>query len=178
MAFGRLGARRRIADAAHGLYVAAVTQARRPEFYGQLAVADSVDGRFDLVALHVFLVLNRLGRDGAALRELGQALFDLMFADMDQNLREMGVSDISVGTKVKTMVKAFYGRVAAYEAGLDDRGAMEDAVARNLYRGEPVDKACLAAVATYICGEAESLATQDTNDLKEGRVRFGAPLTP
>lgn len=166
------------ADAAHGLYAAAVNQARRPEFYVALAVPDSVDGRFDLVALHVFLVLHRLGRDGREAKPLAQAVFDLMFADMDENLREMGVGDLAVGKKVKTMAQAFYGRIAAYETGLADDEAMKDALARNLYRGAPVDEAILNALASYVRREDAALAHQALGDMKEGRVCFGTPVMP
>src|SRR3954454_16241388 len=82
------------------LYGAAVAAARDPWFFGPLGVPDSLDGRFDLVGLHVALLIRRLRRDpdprGAV---LAQAVFDAMFADMDINLREMGVSDLAVGKR-------------------------------------------------------------------------------
>src|SRR5574340_1791889 len=120
IALDRLLGRRKVDEAAHQLYISVVEQARRSEFYLELAVPDSLDGRFDLLTLHMFLLLNRLGQGGRAFRGLGQALFDLMFADMDQSLRELGVSDTAVGGRVKAMARAFYGRVAAYEPGLAD----------------------------------------------------------
>lgn len=162
------------------LYEAAVAQARREEFYLSLAVPDTVDGRFDLVALHVFLLLHRLGREGRPAKRLAQALFDLMFADMEANLREMGVSDLAVGGRVKTMAKAFYGRIAAYEPGLEaarnDPAVLRDALARNLYRGQPVDTGVLDAVAAYVRRQDALLAEQSLADLGDGRVGFGVPL--
>lgn len=176
MMLSKLFGRKRRADAAHDLYAAVITQARRPEFYTGGAVADTLDGRFDLLVLHAFLVLHRLGQGSQA--PLSQALFDLMFADLDQNLREMGASDMSVGTKVKKMAKAFYGRAAAYQAGLDDRAGLIDALHRNLYRGAEIDEAVVAAMATYVAAQAELLAQQDIAELQQGRVRFGDPVTP
>jgi cytochrome b pre-mRNA-processing protein 3 len=174
----KLFGRPRWEDASYGLYGTILTQARRPEFYTNCGVADSVDGRFDLLTLHVFLVLHRLKREGEAATDLSQAVFDLMFADMDQALREMGASDMGLAPRVKKMVKAFYGRVAAYDAGLAGTAMLGDALARNLYRGEGVAEPALAAMVRYVQAEAAGLAAQGFDDLKKGRVRFGDPVTP
>ena len=138
MPLRRMQDRRRRERAAHDLYTAIIEQSRQPVFYTQAAVPDSLDGRFDLIVLHAFLVMRRLNRIPAdqmtAARALSQALFDLMFDDMDQNLRELGAGDMSVGKKVKHMARAFYGRVAAYEDGLNgDDGVLGSALLRNLY---------------------------------------------
>jgi cytochrome b pre-mRNA-processing protein 3 len=177
MSLARLFRRRSVENAADHLYAAAVRQARQPEFYAALGVADSLDGRFDLLALHVFLLLHRLGRGERAARAVSQAVFDLMFADMDRSLRELGVSDVAVGGRVKAMARAFYGRVAAYGAGLTDSPALADALARNLYRGVPVDGAHLAAMVAYVERQAAALAAQDLAELEEGRVRLDAPIS-
>lgn len=168
--------RRRREQAAHDLYVAVVEQARRPEFYERMGVPDSVDGRFDLVVLHAFLVMRRLRAAGEGGKPLSQALFDLMFADMDQNLREMGVGDLSVGRKVKQMAKAFYGRVAAYEAALDDGARLEEALARNLYGTvDRPETGHVAAMARYLRAQHDHLASQPLETLSAGRVAF-APV--
>jgi cytochrome b pre-mRNA-processing protein 3 len=137
-----------------------------------LGVPDTVDGRFEMVALHVFLVLHRLKAERGA-EAFGQALFDTMFADMDRSLREMGVSDISVGRHVKNMAKGFYGRVAAYESGLGDatETALNEALRRNAYGtlAEPPDAAPLAA---YMRASATTLAGQDVAEIMAGRPRF------
>ena len=85
MGFFDFGQRRRTQDLADALYAKAVAQARRTVFYEVAEVPDSLDGRFDLLALHMFLLLHRLGREGETTRRLAQALFDLMFADMDRS---------------------------------------------------------------------------------------------
>ena len=98
-------------------------------FYQALGVPDTLDGRFDLVALHVFLLVHRLQRaPGPA---LAQAVFDAMFSDMDNNLREIGVSDLSVGKRVRAMWEAFHGRSKAYASALEaaDGSALAAALA-------------------------------------------------
>lgn len=161
---------------ARKLYRAAVEQARRPVFYARHGVPDSVDGRFDMIALHVFLLLHRLKRDGRAQGPVGQALFDLMFADMDAGLREMGVGDLSVGRKVRAMAEGFYGRVAAYEAGLAGTGdALEQALRRNLYGTAQPTAAQVAAMAAYVRRQAAALSSQAVESLALGEAAFVQP---
>ena len=174
-----LSRRRRRDTVARDLYVHVVHQARRPGLYTGFGVADTVDGRFDLLVAHAFLLLRRLGavegpRAGDA-KVLSQAVFDLMFADMDQNLREIGVSDMSVGKKVKQMAQAFYGRVSAYDGafGLGEP-ALAEAVARNLYRGAPPDPASPAAFAAYLRRQAAALAAASDETLLAGQVAWAA----
>ena len=151
--------------AAERLYTAIVLRAREPVFYERFGVADTVDGRFDMVVVHAFLALQRLKAEPEAV-DLAQALFDRMFVDMDENLREMGVGDLVVGARVKKMAKAFYGRAAAYEQGLAADGPdLEEALHRNLYRHAEVPPHALSAMATYIRGQAVALAALDLKTL-------------
>ena len=146
------------------------------EFYETGGVPDSLDGRFELVALHVFLVLHRLKRDRSDTQDLGQALFDALFLDMDQVLREMGAGDLGVGRRVKTMAKGFYGRISAYEEGLAASGdSLDQALRRNLYGTVDPAPGQVAAMADYARREAAGLAEQETADLLTGAVEFGAP---
>src|SRR6478672_6384101 len=108
------------------LYGAAVAAAREPWFYLSLGVPDTLDGRFDLIALHAFLLVHRLQDAPAPGPELAQAVFDAMFSDMDNNLREIGVSDLSVGRRMRAMWEAFHGRSQAYATaiGAADRAGL------------------------------------------------------
>jgi len=173
-------AKRKHGDAAHALYVAAVNQAREPHFYRDLEVEDSLDGRFDLITVHVFLVINRLKRlygDDKEAEDLSQVMFDIMFGDMDRSLREMGVGDLSVGKRVKAMAKAFFGRVEAYDAGLREGSAvLEQALLRNLYRGKEPKLESLTAMADYVRRQYEHLQSIPGPDLFSGRISF-AELT-
>ncbi|MBP0463181.1 ubiquinol-cytochrome C chaperone [Roseomonas sp. PWR1] len=156
------------------LYGAAVGAARSPALFAALGIPDTVEGRFDLVSLHVGLLIRRLRTDGDARGPaLAQAVFDAMFADMDLNLREMGVGDLSVGKRVRRMWEAFHGRSLAYEAAIDsdDRAALADALARNVWRGEAPEEAPgrLAAIAR---AQAAHLAGQGIEAMVAGRVAF------
>jgi cytochrome b pre-mRNA-processing protein 3 len=133
--FGLLGGGR-TERSGYELYGAAVAAARDPYFYVELGVPDTLDGRFDLVGLHAFLLIRRLS-DEKASQDLAQAVFDAMFNDMDVNLREMGVGDLSVGKKVRVMWEAFHGRAAVYaEAMKLGPEALAEALERNIWPGE------------------------------------------
>jgi|TARA_Y100000294_G_scaffold17565_2_gene15363 cytochrome b pre-mRNA-processing protein 3 len=167
-------------DAARRLYVSVVKQARQPGFYLYCGVPDTADGRFDMILLHAFLLLRRIKRDHDLTADLGQAFFDLMFADMDQNLREMGLGDLAVGKRVKGMAAAFYGRIQAYEDGLaDDETTLVDSLGRNLYRKTEPDDSQLSTVSDYMRREAARLDDMDTDRLLAGKLDFGpAPADP
>jgi cytochrome b pre-mRNA-processing protein 3 len=109
-----------------------VAAARHVRFYEDMAVADTIDGRFDMIVLHLFLVLNRLKGEGV--EDLRQRLTDEFFADMDRSLRELGVSDVAVGKKVRKIAESYYGRVTAYDKALAaGPAALEEAISRNIY---------------------------------------------
>lgn len=162
--------------AAELAYDRVVRQARRPAFFASGGVPDTVDGRFELICLHAFLYLHRLKHEQPRAARLGQRFFDRMFADFDRSLREMGTGDLSVGREVKRMAAAFYGRISAYEEGLDvDGAALEPALARNLFGTAPPSAAQLAAMAGYVKREAGHLEQQDAAALLAGEVAFGDP---
>jgi cytochrome b pre-mRNA-processing protein 3 len=139
-------------------------------------VPDSLDGRFETLALHVFLVAYRLKSASSAVApSLSRALLETFVTDMDRSLREMGVTDLGVGRRVKAMTEGLYGRIKAYEAALaeSDDAALGAALRRNLYGtlDEAVQKD-VAAVARYVRRQHEALAAQPVAELLAGRVRF------
>ncbi len=158
-------------DAAWALYRAAVDAARRPAVMLALGVPDTLDGRFELVTLHVALLLRRVQR-APALEEVGQGLVDLFVADMDQSLREMGAGDLSVGKKVKRMTSAFYGRLDAYSDGLDRGGDLAAAAARNLYGTLEAGHERSERAAAYIRAVEAALAAQGDTALAAGDAHF------
>ena len=110
-------------DTIEAIYGMIVTQAREPLFYRDLGVPDTVNGRFDLLVLHLWMVLRRLRAEGGA--ALCQALFDRFCEDMDANLREMAVGDLTVPKRMQAFGEAFYGRSAAYDLAIaNDREAL------------------------------------------------------
>jgi cytochrome b pre-mRNA-processing protein 3 len=157
------------------LYGAIVAQARSRVFYTSYGVPDTVHGRFDLIVLHLVLVLARLDREAASARGSGQKLFDLFCQDLDANLREMGVGDLAVPKRMRHFGEAFYGRRAAYLAALrsPDWRALEKALARNIFNGVNGDgPRRLARYARVLLREFE---VHEWSALSRGAVAFPKP---
>jgi cytochrome b pre-mRNA-processing protein 3 len=129
-----------------------------------------------MVVLHAYLVLRRFRALGEAGRETGQRLFDILFDDMDQTLREIGVGDLSVGKKIRTMASAFYGRVAAYDEGLAaaDASMLADAIRRNVFADGETASGHAEALAAYVRRADEALAAQPDDALTAGEISFAA----
>jgi cytochrome b pre-mRNA-processing protein 3 len=164
-------------DTISALYGMIVAQARLPCFYRDYAVADTVNGRFDLIVLHLALVLDRLARD-PALRSLGQGVFDRFCQDMDHNLREMGVGDLKVPKEIRRMGEAFYGSQKAYLAALaapEAGPALAEAITRNIYGGSPSAPAVAPRLAAYMREAVRDLKAQEGAGLAAGRMRLPDP---
>jgi len=158
------------------LYIATVEQARQPGFYVDWSVPDSAIGRFDVIALHCFLVLHRLKSEAAAQKFL-EVYCETLFDDMDRNLREMGVGDLSVGKKVRKLAEGFFGRALAYGHALaDDDDQLFNVLRRNLFAGVDPGGTALQQLADYVRRSVYHLALQEVSMLIEGRIEF-APLT-
>jgi cytochrome b pre-mRNA-processing protein 3 len=169
----RRGRRRYVVAVA---YNRIVERARDPAFFLEWGVPDSFDGRFELLALHAFLILNRLKAEHERTAAFAQDLFDTMFADLDRAMREMGATDVGVGRHVKTMVRGFFGRVVAYEGGFaEGEAALEDALRRNLFGTTAPSSDALAAAARYMQRQSAALAAVPVSALLAGEVPF-APL--
>jgi cytochrome b pre-mRNA-processing protein 3 len=159
----------------HALYGAIVAQARSTPFFAEYGVPDTVEGRFDLIVLHLVLLLNRLDRLSASGRGLGQELFDAFCRDLDANLREMGTGDLAVPKKMQAFAEAFYGRQAAYGAALEtaDVRDFEKALARNIFPAG--DNSGAAGLARYARAALRRLQDQDDAALLRGEVVFPKP---
>jgi cytochrome b pre-mRNA-processing protein 3 len=157
------------------LYGAIVTQARAPRFYADYGVPDTVLGRFDLIVLHLGLVLRRLRTTEAG--KLPQILFDAFCRDMDHNLREMGISDQGVPRQMRHVGEAFYGRAQAYDAALaeEDNGALIRSLIRNVYADAPESDVAAERLAAYVWQVAESLEAQAIQRFRDGIVSFPQP---
>ncbi len=160
-------------------YEKIVAQARHPVFYLAGGVEDNVDGRFDMLVLHVYLLVNRMNEDGDEPGTVfSQGVFDHLFEDMDRSLREMGVGDLSVGKKIKKMAQVFYGRVKAYDEGLKtyhkDPSELEDALRRNIY-AERNDNGAAGKLAAYVNASAQHLGKIDTESRLQGELSFLDP---
>lgn len=173
MSLFRRSAKDEAVEAAHRIYVAAVEQARQPAFYAVLGVPDTVDGRFEVISAHVHLVLRRLGLEDEAAQALGQRVFDVMFSDMDQSLRELGVGDLSVAKRVKYLAQSFYGRAAAYDEGyVRGDAVLREALVRNLYATTAAEPGAVGALAAYLREAETRLGQQDLAEISAGRLDF------
>ncbi|THD71952.1 MAG: ubiquinol-cytochrome C chaperone [Bradyrhizobium sp.] len=152
------------------IYGMIVTQAREPLFYRDFGVPDTVNGRFDLLVLHLWMVLRRL-RPMAGGPDLSQVLFDRFCDDMDANLREMGVGDLAVPKRMQAFGEAFYGRSAAYDLALAaGEEPLAQALCKNILNGEGIENARRLAV--YAESAIAALAGSDEAALQSGSWKF------
>jgi cytochrome b pre-mRNA-processing protein 3 len=162
-----------VPEAVYGIYRAIVAQSRRPVFYAEWGVPDTVTGRFDMISLHLVLLLRRLRGESEAAKRFSQSVFDLFFKDMDRSLREMGAGDLSVPKKIKSMGNLFYGLLAALNTALDkaDPAQVRAVLVRNVYGGE--DPPGAAALAAYLMDESGRLAKVPLDTLLAGDLALG-----
>ncbi len=160
--------RRSDRDATEPLYLAIVAQARQPVFYEELRAPDTPEGRFDMIVLHMILVIRRIRREGEGGRHFAQRLFDTLFRDMDRSLREMGVGDLVVPKRIRAMGEAFYGRARRYDPALDaaDEAELAAGLAANLFVREPDEEA--RRLARYALAAERSLAEATVDDIRRG----------
>lgn len=173
------------------LYEKIVAQARSEAFYRDLGVADTMEGRFEMIALHLHLVRERLRGEGAVGQRLGQMVLEHLIADMDDALRQMGY-DMGVPRRVKKAAAAFGDRSRDYAEGMRHAGGPDAARARR----DRLETALLTHVfaatetstiaghvhhveglASYVCRVADELARVDSADILAGRLRF-PPIIP
>lgn len=164
--FGLMKTKNPYEQAAHDVYAAVLGHSRDAAFYTDLAVEDTLEGRFELLALHVFAIMHVVLSDNGD-EVFNQALFDIMFADIDQALRQMGKGDMGVPKHMRRMMKGFNGLTNAYEEAYSDKKAFEEAIRRNLYAGNkkaPADK-----MVAYV---RRVVKQQSCPDILEGKVKL------
>jgi cytochrome b pre-mRNA-processing protein 3 len=158
------------------VYGMIVAQARAPAFYRALGVPDTIQGRFDLLVLHLVLTMHRMGGAADPGRARSQELFDRFCRDLDDNLREMGIGDLAVPKEMRRLGEAFYGRQSAYLAALaaGDDGALENALARNIF-GTSVVTDRTRRMAAYVHAAVRELEAQGEAALLRGEIAFPDP---
>ncbi len=163
-------------DAGFLIYGSIVAQSRQSSFFRDLGVEDSFEGRFEMLVLHVYLVLNRLKREGQAGDDVGQALFDTFFADLDTSMRELGVGDLSIAKKVKALASAFYGRVGTYDEAVrsNDRDGLSDALVRNVFGNDEASAGSADVLAGYVFDSLETLSNVEFGELMQGELEFAS----
>ena len=172
--FGWFGQTREKATARE-LYDAAQAAARTPVFYAEYGVPDTIEGRFEMLALHLAVLLDRLGKAGEEARGLSPRLTEQFVIDMDDAMRDRGIGDLTVPKKVKKAAAALYDRHRAYGGAISAgntaeiwRMALETQLAE-LSGGKAID---LTSLATYAAQLAPHLATQNDTELAAGRVTY------
>ena len=155
---------RRIADT---LCARVSARARDPAFYRVCGVGDTFDGRFDVLVLHAWIVLDALQSRGEG--EVAQQLVDALFIRLDEALREQGAGDMGINRRMKTMAGAFYGRLQAY-GGARDESSMAAALMRNVFRGDAARIEQAALLAKYVASARVKLGP---SRLAQGEADFG-----
>jgi cytochrome b pre-mRNA-processing protein 3 len=152
-----------------------VTQARCRGFYARWGVPDSPEGRFEMIALHLILVLRRLGDEAEPGRRLARALTEAFVIDIDDTLREMAVGDLAVPRHVKRAVAVLHDRYATYGAALDaaaDRESLVTAVRARLSALPGAERLDAGSLAVYVADAARSLKQQPGDDVLAGRLAW------
>ncbi|MDQ3559203.1 MAG: hypothetical protein M3453_08460, partial [Pseudomonadota bacterium] len=169
--------RRRVErQAAARLYGACVGAARNPVLYLAYGVPDTLQGRFEMVTLHLFPVLHRLMQEPGDDPELARLVSESFVADMDSAFREMGVGDVTVPKRMTTLYRSFGGRISAYHAGLESgEEALVAAIARNVFPDSPDDRRA-PALARYLRTAVRMLRDAELDRLRRGEAPFPEPL--
>jgi len=139
-------------------------QARNPSLFLAGGAPDTVEGRFEMLALHLFLAVRRLRADAPAHDKLSRAIQELFFQELDSALRELGVGDLSVGRKIRALAEAFYGRADAYDRAISEGSdALADAIARNALETDNAEKGRL--LAGYVIAAVRKLDNENAGNL-------------
>lgn len=152
------------------LYIAIVHIAREPAWYAELGVPDTLDGRFDMVAAILSLVQVRIEAEGVPGRSAGTYLTEVFIDDMEGQVRQIGIGDVLVGKHLGKMVAAMGGRLTAYREAIADPAALEAALVRNIWRGEPGPDARPAVVAERLRAISARLGATAWGDVLAGRI--------
>ncbi len=169
--------RRKHEETIDRLYGVIVAQARDPFFYGTLGVPDTIEGRFDMLVLHVHLLFRRLAAEHESVRKVGQDVFDRFLGDMDASLREIGIGDLAVPKRMRAMGEAFYGRAAVYDEALAQTSdeQLTAALQRNVYAGQTAAGA--SRLADYVRRAVNALAAQSADAIADGAIGFPSPAS-
>ena len=175
--FGFFKKKEENAQLAAVLYDKILAQSREPDFYQYFGVPDTIQGRFDLLCVHAFLIVDRLYEDGPKGTKLAQSFFDHMFKETDKNLRELGIGDLSVPKHIKKLMRGFKGRSMAYRDAMesDEHYDLIEALMRNLYgTSEKPDEKNACLIASYMHETAFILGTTSEEDFIQADFNFPA----
>lgn len=165
--------RRSLEQTATEIYGATVARARNPAFYEVCGVSDTPEGRFELILLYMFLVLERLRQAEDAQMAVQRRVVEAFVTDMDDNMRELGVGDLTVPKKVKRAIAGLMERMDQYRTTLaaTDDSHLQAALEVNFpeLAGKP---AGLALLARAVRTDAEHLANLTDAAVMQGKISF------
>lgn len=157
----------------HQIYGSLMAQARAEFLFTDFGVPDTVMGRFDMLAMHVYLVARRLRAESEEIFEtLNQDVFDLFVADIERALRELGIGDTTVPKRKKKMVRSFYGQIEDFDEHMSDKDAEALAKASKVRYLNEVNDGDSDGLAAYMMKTEEKLASQSAADLLAGKISF------
>jgi cytochrome b pre-mRNA-processing protein 3 len=164
---------------AQALFRQIAERARHPIFYTLYGVPDTIDGRFEMLCLHAYAAFHALKGKGPDAEAFSQALYDAMFTDLDGSLRELGVADLGVGRRIKTMTEALNGRIQAYDRTFATGDAeLELAIRRNVYGTATPRDDQVRGMAAYLRAIRPVFVQASFEDLCAGRVMAQLPEPP
>ena len=157
------------------LYKLIVKQSRKKEFYLNLKIPDTIDGRFELIILHFFLLERTLDKEIKKDQLIYKELLEIMYKDFDMSLREIGVGDLSVGKKIYQMTEAFSGRLFAYRKFNNKKnyGSMETTIKKNIYGTiTNIDTKYIEIIKSYITDSIEYIDKSSIYEVSENSSIF------
>jgi cytochrome b pre-mRNA-processing protein 3 len=164
---------------ARAIYRQITGRARNPLLYTFYGVPDTIDGRFEMLCLHAYAFFHGLKGKGADADVLSQAIYDAMFAELDGSLRELGVADLGVGRRIKTMTEALNGRIQAYDRGFAAGDAeLAQAIRRNVYGTVTPQDDQVRGMTAYLRSIRSVLVRASFEDLCSARVMSQLPEPP
>lgn len=159
---------------ADALYNHVVSASRNPTLYGKQGAPDTANGRFEHIILHIFMLFRRLQEDDKTVQSVKQKTFDCFLANMDVNLREIGVGPDGVPKRIQKMLENFYGRAGAYQAAIDDDDveALTDAILRNFFYDDEPNIQGAKNIAAYTFKSVQILADTKVDDILNSNFNF------
>lgn len=157
-------------------YSALTSAARFPVFYSDLAVPDTVMGRYEMLSIVMILFFRRTARSQTSGQEIAQEIVDAFFQDLDHSIRELGIGDQGVPKRMKKLAGMFYGRLESYAKAIDaeDHGQLALSLARNIHPGQdPAPD--MRALAEWIFLAERQLAAAGEDDIARGNVVVPQP---
>jgi cytochrome b pre-mRNA-processing protein 3 len=161
-------------EAAEKIYDSIVAQSRNPVFYVRCGVPDTLSGRFDMLVIHMFIVMQNLKMGGTEGELLGREIVEAFVKEMDSMVRDLGVADLQVPNEVRKIASLFYGQLVVYTEAVNkkNRAALSDAVWRSFQSGDETANVAATEIADYIFGAIKNIREMPLNLLLQGHLNF------